>query len=84
MVRGGVHLPHGLGIDPGGFFAQHMEALGKGLLGQDGVLVVGRGDEHRVAQAAADELAALGEDGDAGQVFLRPGAAGLPAVRHGR
>ena len=59
-----------------------MQALGKGLFGQDRVLVVGHGDEDGLAQAFYQIAALLKDLYGFGHSALGPLAAGLPAVVH--
>ena len=83
FVGGFVHLPHSLGVHACRLFAHHVEPGGKSLFRQDRVLVVGHGDEHGVAQAALNQLAALFKNlyGFRDSV-LCPKAAGFLLVGH--
>ena len=78
-----VHLADLLCIDSGGLFAQSVQAVPQGGDHQPGVIVMRRGDQHRVTDAGFDQsVSILKNDHILRKVFLRPLSPRLPKIRH--
>ena len=83
LFSGLVHFPHCQGVHTGRLFAHDVQSLFKGADSQRGVLVVRYCNEHRVADAAVNQLIALIKNFHIfRQVLLRPVPAGLRTVGH--
>ena len=71
LRRGGVHLLYLLRVDPCRLLRDDVQAVAECLYGKGRMEIMGRGDDHRIAQAAAVQLLCLAEYRDLGILLPR-------------
>ena len=73
LFGGFVHFPNGAGENTGGLFGKNVNALGKCLLCDNRVEIVGGGDDDGVDDTACDHFVHIGEEDKIFLLFLGPG-----------